>query len=136
MERPIRKEIRIIQRLAVVLSSCSYHLVMAQNTIAVNSEDIAYTSPSTAENQNVSEKQYASAPTAPLPRIAMVRAEHKALIELTRIAACILSPNIVKNLAISWNTGFPGGCPTSNLYDEAMNSPQSQKDAVGSSVER
>jgi hypothetical protein len=37
---------------------------------------------------------------------------------------------------MSWNTGFPGGCPTSSLYDDAMNSPQSQKLAVGSIVER
>ena len=44
---------------------------MAQNTKAVKSEDIAYTSPSTAENQNVSEKQYARAPTAPEPYIAI-----------------------------------------------------------------
>ena len=27
----------------------------------------------------------------------------------TATAACMLSANIVKNLAISWNTGFPGG---------------------------
>ena len=37
---------------------------------------------------------------------------------------------------MSWNIGFPGGCPTSSLYDDAINSPQSQKDAVGSIVER
>jgi hypothetical protein len=39
----------------------------------------------------------------------IVRAEQMALIALTRTAACILSPNIVKKRAISWNTGFPGG---------------------------
>ena len=66
----------------------------------------------------------------------MVRAEHIALRAFTATAACILSVNMVKNLANSWNTGFPGGCPTSSLYDEAMNSPQSQKDAVGSIVRR
>ena len=38
-------------------SASSYHLVMAQNTMAVNNDDIAYTSASTAENQNVSLKQ-------------------------------------------------------------------------------
>ena len=54
----------------------------------------------------------------------------------TAIAACSASTNIVKNRANSWNTGFPGGCPTSSLYDEAMNSPQSQKEAVGSMVRR
>ena len=66
----------------------------------------------------------------------MVNAEHIALIAFTSIAALVLSPNNVKNLAISWNTGFPGGWPTSNLYDDAINSPQSQKLAVGSMVER
>ena len=66
----------------------------------------------------------------------MVSAEHRALIELTITAALSGSVNMVKNLAMSWNTGFPGGCPTSSLYDEAMNSPQSQKEAVGSIVER
>src|SRR5690606_12486955 len=42
---------------------------MAQNTTAVQRDDIAYTSDSTAENQNVSENVYAKAPTAPAPRI-------------------------------------------------------------------
>ena len=66
----------------------------------------------------------------------MVRAEHMALIAFTRTAACILSPNRVKNRAINWKTGFPGGCPTSSLYEDAMNSPQSQNDADGSIVRR
>ena len=66
----------------------------------------------------------------------MVNAEHKALIALTAIAAFSGAANIVKNLAISWNTGFPGGCPTSNLNEDAINSPQSQKEAEGSIVER
>ncbi len=66
----------------------------------------------------------------------MVSAEHRALIELTITAALSGPVNMVKNLAMSWNTGFPGGCPTSSLYDDAMNSPQSQKEAVGSIVER
>ena len=66
----------------------------------------------------------------------MVRAEHNALIAFTRTAACILSPNIVKMRAKSWKVGFPGGCPTSSLYDDAINSPQSQNDAVGSIVLR
>ena len=66
----------------------------------------------------------------------MVRAEHKALIAFTATAAWDPSENKVKILAKSWKTGFPGGCPTSSLYEEAMNSPQSQKDAVGSIVSR
>ena len=60
-----------IHLFAYGVSACSYHLIIAQNTIAVKSEDIAYTSPSTAENQNVSLKQYARAPTAPDPKIAI-----------------------------------------------------------------
>ena len=66
----------------------------------------------------------------------MVSAEQRALMTLTATAACILSVKIVKNRAISWNTGFPGGWPTSSLYEDAMNSPQSQKEAVGSIVIR
>ena len=66
----------------------------------------------------------------------MVSAEQIAFIAFTATAACILSPNMVKKRANSWNTGFPGGCPTSSLYEEAMNSPQSQKEAVGSMVNR
>ena len=41
MERPIRNEIRMIQRLAYLLSGASYHLVMAQTTMAVKRELIA-----------------------------------------------------------------------------------------------
>ena len=66
----------------------------------------------------------------------IVRAEQMALIELTITAAFEAEVNIVNNLAMIWNTGFPGGWPTSSLYEDAMNSPQSQKDAVGSIVER
>ena len=39
----------------------------------------------------------------------MVNAEHRALIALTAIAAFSGDANIEKNLANSWNTGFPGG---------------------------
>ena len=158
---------------------------MAQKTKAVKKEDMAYTSPSTALNQKVSEKQYAKAPTAPEAKIAiaratlrssflrglspllspaasgravrpshgtpikrlakntmvkysrkMVRALSTAFMAFTATAACCASTGMVKKRAKSWNTGFPGGCPTSSLYDEAMNSPQSQKDAVGSMVDR
>ena len=66
----------------------------------------------------------------------MVSAEQRALMQLTITAALEGPVNIVKNLAIIWKTGFPGGWPTSSLYDEAINSPQSQNDAVGSIVER
>ena len=45
----------------------------------------------------------------------MVRDEHKPLIALTITAALSGPVNIVKALAISWKTGFPGGWPTSSL---------------------
>ena len=45
----------------------------------------------------------------------MVNAEQMALKAFTATAACILSAKIVKSLAKSWNTGFPGGWPTSSL---------------------
>ena len=72
MESPMRNDISSIHLFAYGVSACSYHLVIAQTTKAVKSDDIAYTSPSTAENQNVSEKQYANAPMAPLPQINIV----------------------------------------------------------------
>ena len=65
----------------------------------------------------------------------MVNAEHRALIMFTATAAPEAPVNIVKKRAMSWNTGFPGGWPTSSLYDDAINSPQSQKEADGSIVE-
>ena len=45
---------------------------MSQNTRAVQNDEKAYTSPSTAENQNVSLHVYTNAPHKPEPRIAMV----------------------------------------------------------------
>ena len=137
---------------------------MAQNTSAVKRELMAYTSPSTALNQKVSLKQYASAPTAPEPKIAiaratllssflrglcpllspaasgrtrelshgapikrlakktmvkynrkMVRALRMAFMAFTATAACSGFTGMVKKRATNWNTGFPGGCPTSSL---------------------
>lgn len=50
---------------------------------------------------------------------------------------CMLRPaNIVKKRDIIMNMAPPGGCPTSSLYEVAMNSLQSQKLAVGSMVSR
>jgi len=40
----------------------------------------------------------------------------------------------VNRLAVNIKNGAPGGCPTSSLKAEEMNSPQSQKLAVGSIV--
>ena len=55
MDRPIRYAIRMSQRLVYGTLSASSHLSIAQKTMAVNNEDVPYTSLSTAENQNVSE---------------------------------------------------------------------------------
>ena len=44
--------------------------------------------------------------------------------------------NCVNKLAVNMKKGAPGGWPTSNLYAEEINSPQSQKLAVGSIVIR
>src|SRR4026207_1148825 len=56
-----------IHRSALGLSATCSHLRIAQNTMAVKKDDIAYTSPSTAENQNESAKPLANAPTIPAP---------------------------------------------------------------------
>ena len=134
-----------IHRSAYSVSACSSHLRIIQNTAAVNRDDMAYTSASTAENQKVSDQQYARAPTTPAPmrenacpadrvplppffsmmrrprwtivryRKNMVNAEQRALMMFTAMAACSGDANMVKNLAIIWNTGLPGACPTSSL---------------------
>ena len=132
--------------------------------MAVKKDEEAYTSPSTAENQNESEKVYAKAPTKPLPmmvnifdwfsspdffatlsasavmvqkRKRMVKALIIADILFTICAMCALSEaNNEKNLPIKLKSGAPGGWPTSNLYAVEIYSPQSQKLAVGSMVER
>ena len=41
MESPIRKLMSTIQRFAYGRPACSYHFVMAQNTRAVTSDDMA-----------------------------------------------------------------------------------------------
>src|SRR5665811_693842 len=43
-------------------------------------------------------------------------------------------PNRVKNRPSIIKIGAPGGCPTSNLNEVVINSPQSQKLTVGSMV--
>jgi hypothetical protein len=40
------------------------------------------------------------------------------------------------NLPSNKKVGAPGGCPTSSLYEQEINSPQSQKLAVGSEVRK
>ncbi len=68
----------------------------------------------------------------------IVNALARADIEFTIAATFEIFPPAkrVKNRAITINTGFPGGCPTSSLNADAMNSPQSQRLAVGSIVIR
>ena len=56
----------------------------------------------------------------------------------THFAAFVGSspPIQIKNLAIRRKKGAPGGWPTSNLCEHAIYSPQSQKLAVPSIVEK
>ena len=56
---------------------------------------------------------------------------------LTHIATWVVSDaNRLKKWPMSMKNGAPGGWPTSSFQAEEMNSPQSQKDAVGSIVRR
>ncbi len=68
----------------------------------------------------------------------MVPADRSADMELTISAALLISPaaKFTKKRAASMKIGLPGGWPTSSLVPWAMNSGQSQKDAVGSTVSR
>ena len=68
----------------------------------------------------------------------ILKALDKALMIFTIIAAFDGSPppNNEKNRPTIKKNGAPGGCPTSNLYAQAIYSPQSQKLAVGSMVEQ
>src|SRR5690554_2293851 len=67
----------------------------------------------------------------------IVNALDNAESEFTIIAICSgEGANKVKNFAKIKKKGAPGGCPTCNLNDAAINSPQSQKLAVGSIVAR
>lgn len=67
----------------------------------------------------------------------MVNALHRADMVLTMMATLVVSAaKSEKNLPVSMKNGFPGGCPTSSLNAVEMNSPQSQKLAVGSMVNR
>ena len=56
IDAPVRKAINTIQRIEVGSSASSSHFKMAQKTAAVNKLLIAYTSPSTAENQKESDQ--------------------------------------------------------------------------------
>ena len=164
MDSPIKYAMTRIHRRCPGSSATFSHFKMAQNTSAVNNEDNAYTSPSTAENQKLSLNVYANAPTAPAPMTAqrsavlaspegsaiiffakcvmlqkrnkMVNELLRAESELAKTAAVSGVAKIIKKRARSMKKGAPGGWPTSSLNAEAMNSPQSQKLAVGSMVDR
>src|SRR5512133_2385446 len=139
---------------------------MAQKTTAVKSEEVAYTSPSTAENQNVSEKAYARAPVSPAPSTAItlpvvksasdfimiLRARCVTVQNRNMIVRALASPDMAFTIIATFETsppakfakkrarimkrGAPGGWPTSSLKEEAMNSPQSHRLVVGSIVIR
>ena len=74
IDSPTRKAISIIQRCECFSSATLSHLRMAQKVMAVKNDDMAYTSPSPAENQNESEKVKAREPTSPLPSMAYMLA--------------------------------------------------------------
>ena len=103
---------------------------MAQNVMAVISDDIAYTSPSTALNQNESVKVYANAPIADAANTAqfspqifcasieivqnrnkIVKLEQRHDMMFIIIATLVTSPkaNKVKKRPMSWKVGAPGG---------------------------
>ena len=159
MESPIKYAIKINQRVLCFSWATPSHLTMAQNTKAVKRDDMAYTSPSTAENQNESEKVKARAPTSPLPitaykpafvnsperranflaKAVIVQKRKRMVKELqsddmtfTIIAEFSGEEKIVKKRVIMRKSGAPGGWGTCNLYAVAINSPQSQKLVVGS----
>ena len=146
-------------------SASSSHFSIAQKTNPSISEDRAYSSASTAENQKLSVKVYAREPIIPLPiitgicfasrtlflvmtlrtRCVMVQKRNiiaKALVTaealLSISGTLVLSPpaNKAAILLIIRNNGAPGGCPTCSLNEARICSPQSQKLIVGSTVIR
>ena len=67
----------------------------------------------------------------------IVNAEANAERAFTHIATWAVSlAKSEKKCPRSIKNGAPGGCPTSNLCALTINSPQSQKEAVGSIVKR
>ena len=67
-DKPVRQAINNNHRLAYSsVSTTDAHFNTAQKAIAVKQLDIAYTSPSTAENQNESLNVKAKDPTKPEP---------------------------------------------------------------------
>jgi hypothetical protein len=65
----------------------------------------------------------------------IVNALHNAENTFIMNAAFSADENIVNKCPIIMNKGAPGGCPTSSLYADSINSLQSQRLAVGSTVD-
>ena len=70
-DKPTTKLIRINHLFPLAVCSSLSHFNPNQNNNAIKNDDIAYTSPSTALNQKLSENVYAKEPTILLPKIAM-----------------------------------------------------------------
>ena len=87
-------------------SALSYHLSMSQNTTAVNNDDEAYTSPSTALNQNVSLNVYANAPTAPAPSRAIICAKLSGATSFFARAVIVQNRNRIVNAEASADNAF------------------------------
>ena len=64
----------------------------------------------------------------------MVKALHRALRMFTATGTFSGDTKALAMRAVIMKKGAPGGWPTCSLYAVAMNSPQSQKLAVGSMV--
>ena len=59
------------------------------------------------------------------------------MVKIVADSTCDLSKELIEKYQIQIaKRGAPGGCPTSNLYDVATNSPQSHSDDEGSIVSR
>lgn len=57
-------------------------------------------------------------------------------IKFTLLAISAKMGSKVKTRPTMRNKGAPGGCGTASLYEQAINSPQSQKDTVGAIVKK
>jgi len=64
-----------------------------------------------------------------------VNALEKVEMIFTRLAISAKIGSSVKMRPTSKNRGAPGGCGTASLKEQAINSPQSQNETVGATVE-
>ena len=86
--------------------------------MAIKNKEVAYTSPSTAENQIVSEKEQAKAPTAPAPTIATILSIVSSSSAFTKSLFAIIAMVKYKNntlpavinpdMKLTITAGFPG----------------------------